>query len=84
MPGSLSQVIPHIARKGVKLSMGMAVGLIPISGTIISEDRAMELLAEVRCAVIGRGGAWGAEGGTTMQIEGGEKQVRAAFEAAWR
>lgn len=82
VPGTLTNIIPRVARKGVRYSMGMAVGLTPISGQIISEDKAIELLARVDCTVIGRGGVMGAEGASTLLIEGEESQVEAVFKIA--
>lgn len=82
VPGPLTAILPRAARKGVSRSMGMAVGLTPISGQIISEDRALALLAKVDCTVIGRGGVFGAEGATTMLIEGKPEEVEAVFEMA--
>ncbi|MCB2188276.1 MAG: hypothetical protein KQJ78_17790 [Deltaproteobacteria bacterium] len=82
VPGPLTAVTPRAARKGVGLSMGMAVGLTPLAGAIISEDRALALLAPVEVTVIGRGGLWGAEGATTLLIEGEEGPVREVFRLA--
>ena len=82
VPGSLTNIIPKVARKGVHRSMGMTVGLTPISGHIISEDKALELLAEVECTVIGRGGVMGAEGAVTLLVQGDESQVMRAFDIA--
>ncbi len=82
IPGSLAEIIPKAARKGVGRSMGMAVGLTPISGRIVSEDKAIELLARVNCTVIGRGGISGAEGSATLLIDGDEDQVRKVFDLA--
>jgi hypothetical protein len=80
VPGSLTTIVPRVARKGVRWSMGMAVGLTPISGQIISEDKAIEMLAKVDCTVIGRGGVFGAEGATTLLIEGEHEEVQTMFE----
>ncbi len=82
VPGSLTETIPSVARKGVRWAMGMAVGLTPVSGRIISEDKAIKLLAQVNCTVIGRGGVMGAEGATTMLIEGEKSEVKTIFDIA--
>ena len=63
VPGSLTEIMARVGRRGVDLSMGMAVGLTPVSGRIISENVAVPLLADVSCTVVGRGGVFGAEGG---------------------
>jgi hypothetical protein len=80
VPGSLTDIVPRVSRKGVQWSMGMAVGLTPISGQIVSEDKAIELLAKVDCTVVGHGGVFGAEGAVTMLIEGEYEDVKTVFE----
>ena len=60
--------------------MGMAVGLTPIIGKIITEKEALPLLGDVTCMVIGEGGISGAEGATTMIMDGAEKQVKKVFQ----
>lgn len=82
VPGSLTKIIPKISRKGVQASMGMAVGLVPIAGHLITEDKAIEMLAPVVCTVIGRGGIMGAEGATTLLVEGSEEHVQQIFKIA--
>lgn len=79
VPGSLTDAIPKIGRKDVDLSMGMAVGLTPVSGKILTEKEAIPLLGDVYCTVIGRGGIFGAEGSTTMLIEGEKGEVEKVF-----
>ncbi|MBA7689046.1 hypothetical protein ES703_97540 [subsurface metagenome] len=63
------------SRKGVERSYGMSTGLIPLFGKVITEKEAVEIIAEVNCAVIGRGGIMGGEGSTVMTVEGLEDQV---------
>jgi len=75
VPGSITEIVPKAARKSVDLSMGMAVGLIPIAGTLITEKEAISLLGQVDCTVIGKGGVFGAEGATTLIIEGDKNEV---------
>ena len=79
VPGSLPEIIQQFGRKSVTLSMGMAVGLTPLVGRIITEKEAIPLLADVTCAVIGKGGILGAEGATTLIIGGEEEEVMKAF-----
>jgi hypothetical protein len=80
VPGSVTDIIVKTGRKEVDASMGMAVGLTPIVGQIITEKEAISLLGDVCCTVIGKGGIFGAEGGTTMQIEGGKREVEKIFQ----
>jgi hypothetical protein len=75
IPGSVSDIILKTGRKDVDASLGMAVGLTPIVGQVITEKEAIAMLGNVECTVIGKGGISGAEGGTTMQIEGHKSDV---------
>jgi hypothetical protein len=75
IPGSLPDLIRAFGRKDVELSMGIAVGLTPVLGKIITEQEAIPLLAGVRAAVIGKGGILGAEGATTLNVEGERDEV---------
>ncbi len=75
IPGSIREAVMAAGRRRMDTSFGMAVGLVPLLGRIITEDRAVEILADVRCTVIGRGGIEGAEGSTTMVIEGDRGEV---------
>ncbi|MDP2959784.1 MAG: hypothetical protein Q8N71_00035 [candidate division Zixibacteria bacterium] len=63
-------------RKDVDVSYGMAVGLIPLCGKVITEKDAVEILVKVNCTVIGKGGILGAEGSTVMVVEGLDKEVK--------
>ena len=80
VPGSISEAILKTGRKNVDLSFGMAVGLTPIVGRIVTEKDAITLLGDVECIVIGRGGILGAEGATTMLIEGEKEEVEKVFQ----
>ena len=75
VPGDLLEVIPSAGRQKVDYSFGMAVGLVPIFGEIFTEVEALETLAAVKALVIGKGGIHGAEGSTTLLIEGPKKEV---------
>ncbi|MBW2146346.1 MAG: hypothetical protein JRG73_20200 [Deltaproteobacteria bacterium] len=76
VPGNLADIIPMVGRKMVDRSYGSAVGLIPVRGRIFTEKDAVEALAPVQCIVIGKGGVFGAEGSTTLLVDGEEKAVR--------
>ena len=75
VPGNLWEVIPLAGRKRIDFSYGMSVGLIPVFGKIFTEVDAIETLAAVKARVIGKGGIHGAEGSTTLLIEGPETEV---------
>lgn len=75
IPGSIQEAV-KAAGRDMDLSYGMAVGLIPLIGKVVTEKDAAEILSKVRCTVIGRGGINGAEGSTVMALEGEEGDVR--------
>ena len=79
VPGPLPEIIQRFGRKSIELSMGMAVGLTPLVGRIVTEREAIPLLSDVTCTVIGMGGILGAEGATTMIIEGEEEEVTKVY-----
>ncbi|MBU2548710.1 MAG: hypothetical protein KKB20_09890 [Proteobacteria bacterium] len=76
VPTPVSKLVAKAARRHVDVSMGMAVGLSPLAGRLITEVEALSLLANIECTVIGRGGISGAEGSTTMIVDGAEDQVK--------
>lgn len=80
IPGSVSDAVRAAGRKGVDRSHGMATGLVPLCGEVITELDAVRILADVSCTVIGRGGIMGGEGATVMVVEGEAEEV----EKAWR
>jgi len=75
IPGTIRDASIMAGRKDMDISYGMAVGLIPLYGQVITEKDAMEILADVKCTVIGMGGIMGAEGSTVMVIEGSDREV---------
>ena len=76
VPGSLLEIINRTSRKSVDVAFGMAVGLTPIVGQIFTEVEAISAIADVDCFVIGKGGILGAEGATTLVIDGSRSNVK--------
>ena len=76
IPGTVRDASIAAGRKDIDISYGMAVGLIPLYGKVITEKDAMELLADIKCTIIGKGGIMGAEGSTVMVVEGLDKEVK--------
>jgi hypothetical protein len=70
IPGTIQDAIQSSGRVTINKSMGAAVGLIPLVGEIVTEKEALEGLADVLVTVISAGGIYGAEGSTTLVIEG--------------
>lgn len=66
----------HFAgRKASSWAAGMAVGLIPVPGRIISEPDALSILGFPDHRLIGRGGISGAEGSSTFVVETEEEKI---------
>ena len=74
IPGSIHEAVQAAGRE-IDLSYGMAVGLIPLVGRVVTEKDAVEILAPVSCTVIGRGGIQGGEGSTVMAVKGDNKSI---------
>ena len=74
--GTIRDASMIAGRKDVDVSYGMAVGLIPLYGKVVTEKDAVEILAKLNCTVIGKGGILGAEGSTVMVVEGLDKEVK--------
>lgn len=80
IPGSIREAILASGRESVDLAMGSAVGLIPLVGELFTEVDAIYTLGNVGCTVIAMGGIMGAEGATTMVLDGPEKELRAILD----
>ena len=67
-PCCLDDSLSAASRKGIRLAMGMASGLVSIAGQVINEVDASYILGAEDVCVIGRGGIAGCEGGTTLSV----------------
>lgn len=54
---------------------GMPVGMIPAIGTVITECRALEHLADVKAIHVASGGVSGAQGAVVLLVKGGGSEV---------
>ncbi len=79
IPGSVADAVAKAGRGRADRAMGMAVGLMPLAGRVVTEKDALELLTGATVTVIGAGGLGGAEGATVMAVEGTQTQVNTAF-----
>lgn len=77
IPGSIREVSRMTGILRANYATGCAVGLIPISGRVITELEAVEILSGAKAMVIGKGGVSGAEGSVTLLIRGNPVQVKA-------
>ena len=74
-PGLIQDAVASCGRSKITGAMGMAVGLIPLQGLLVTEVQACTLLARVTAAVVACGGLFGAEGGTTLVCEGDSEDL---------
>lgn len=80
IPGSIAVAVKAAGIYSTQWAMGMAVGLAPLYGEVVTEQQALASLADVTCTVIGSGGIHGAEGGVTMVVDGEDTAVAQAFQ----
>lgn len=74
-PVSIMEASHEGGRKAADWAMGMAVGLVPIPGRIITEMQALSILGYERHWLIGRGGIDGAEGSSTFIVEDAQEEL---------
>lgn len=79
IPISIDEAARACGRKKIDIAFGAAVGLVPIVGKLITEQAAIGLLADIKSTVIGSGGVCGAEGATTMVIEGDKDAIKTVY-----
>jgi len=80
VPVSLSDVAPKTGIMTVDRSLGMACGLMVVTGNIITEMEALKMLTGVDVYPVGSGGISGGEGSKTFVFEGPEENVKAAYD----
>lgn len=79
IPTPIEEAAAVMGRLSMDISMGMPVGLIPITGKVVTETDAICILAKVKATVIGAGGIQGAEGSTTFVMEGSPSEIKNAW-----
>lgn len=80
IPCLIEEALLAAGTQTTQLAMGAAVGLVPVSGIVVTETDAVGMLAEVKTTVIGAGGVMGGEGSTTFVIQGERVEVKKAWE----
>ena len=80
IPTPIEEAAGVAGRFSMDVSMGMPVGLVPITGMVITETDAIGILTGVKATVIGAGGIQGAEGSTTFVMEGIPHGIQRAWE----
>lgn len=79
IPNSVDEISKATGIYEISYSTGIPVGIMPISGEIITEIEAFEILADVRAVSIGSGSI-GSLSCRTFLVEGEGKKVRKAIE----
>ena len=88
VPVGLEKLVPSVLKAAAKCSqgtvsyvMGAAVSLIPVvSGLVLTEVEALEMLTGVTATHVASGGVGGSEGSVVLSLEGRDETVRQAFE----
>jgi len=80
VPVSLSDAAAKTGIGSVDRSLGMAVGMMVVTGNIVTEMEALKMLTGVDAIPIGSGGIGGGEGSKTFVLEGPEENVQVAYD----
>lgn len=76
IPGNLNDIIKKTGRRRKEYSIGMAVGLIPILGEIVTEIEAINLLTGLIAIPIASGGIGEGKGSITLDVEGEKTELK--------
>jgi len=80
VPGSINEGSKRAGIYHAELSTGIPVGIMPLTGEVITELDAFKLLGGSEAYVLGSGGIGSGEGSVTFLIEGAEQDVKNIFE----
>ncbi|MDQ1279940.1 MAG: hypothetical protein QG670_1202 [Thermoproteota archaeon] len=69
----------EISSSKVEYATGIACGLVPVFGTVVTEVEAMRILSGVEVIPIGAGGVGGAEGSVVLLLKGTNSEVKQAI-----
>jgi hypothetical protein len=78
--GSIGDLTLEMGSKRIELGEGLACGLYPLVGHVVSEIEAIELLFDVRATHVASGGVGNGVGSVSLLLEGEETDVRSAHE----
>ncbi len=76
IPGSVYDSVKCAQRKGIDSSRGMACGLFPVVGELVTELEAIQEISNVNAVLIGKGGIAGGEGSCLFQAWGTEPEIK--------
>ncbi|HID60977.1 MAG TPA: hypothetical protein EYP46_03860, partial [Hadesarchaea archaeon] len=77
IPGSVLEVSRRAGIFRFDYATGCPVGVMPVSGKVITELNAIRILTGAEAVVMGMGGVSGAQGSATLLIGGSDAQIRA-------
>jgi hypothetical protein len=75
VPGPIKEVAAEAGIHVFQHATGVPVGLIPLSGRVVTEIEAVEILTGARAMAMGAGGVSGAEGSVTLLVSGSAGQI---------
>lgn len=76
IPGSVYDSVKCARRRGIDSSRGMACGLFPVVGELVTELEAIQEISNVNAVLIGKGGIAGGEGSCLFQAWGTEPEIK--------
>jgi len=79
VPYTIGEVAPRMGNKTYRAAMGMPVGMMPLSGEIVTEVEAINMLYGCEALPVGAGGIGGGEGSRCYVIEGNGDDLKSAW-----
>lgn len=76
MLGSVVDSAREMGTRRVEHVSGMPVGMMPVSGNVVTECRSLEGLADVKTSHVASGGVAGAEGAVVLLVKGEASEIQ--------
>lgn len=76
----IGELTQQLGSRKIDLAMGLACGMYPLAGHVVTEIEALELLFDVHATHVCSSGIGTGQGSVSLLLEGQEDPVRAAFE----
>jgi hypothetical protein len=77
IPGSIAEISKLTGTRRFEHATGHPVGVMPVSGKVVTEIESFKILTGARAVAMGAGGVSGAEGSVTLAVLGTARQLRA-------
>ncbi len=75
VPGSLIRLAAIAGIERASFATGVPLGLMPLTGKVVTELEAIEILTGAEAMAMGKGGLSGAEGSVTLLVRGSREQL---------